>query len=364
MKSYLNTTAFDHQAIPQLGILLINLGTPDEATPQALRRYLAEFLADPRITELPRWFWWFILHGIILRTRPAKSAKKYQQIWTATGSPLLNISQQQVEKLQTVLTQQFQSPVTVAMGMRYGNPSIAAGLEQLRKANAQRILCLPLYPQYSSASTGSTFDALSQAFKTWRWIPDVRFISHYHDFPAYIHALANSIQQHWATHGQGEKLLFSFHGIPQRFFSAGDPYPCECQKTARLVAEKLGLADTQWQVAFQSRFGREAWIQPYTDETLIQWAKTGTKRVDVICAGFTADCLETLEEIDIENRQLFLNNGGQVFHYIPALNAEDLHIQALAELVKQHAQGWSDKPLSVLQAEARQRAQRAADAQK
>ncbi|ALG66565.1 ferrochelatase [Beggiatoa leptomitoformis] len=355
MKSYLNTTNYNHNTIPTTGVLLMNLGTPDAPTAPALRRYLAEFLADPRITELPRWLWWFILHGIILRTRPAKSAKKYQQIWTDAGSPLLATSYIQVDKLQAILAEKFQSPVVVAMGMRYGNPSIAAGLEQLRQAQAQRILCLPLYPQYSSASTGSTFDALGDALKTWRWIPDIHFITHYHDFPPYIHALANSIQTHWATHGQPDKLLFSFHGIPKRFFLSGDPYHCECYKTARLVAEQLGLTEAQWQVVFQSRFGREEWLKPYTDETLIHLAKTGVKRVAVICAGFSVDCLETLEEIDIENRALFLQNGGETFHYIPALNADDLHIQALAALVIKYTQGFEDKSLITLQNEAEQR---------
>ncbi len=337
-----NSIDYQHDSVPTTGILLVNLGTPAAPTPAALRRYLGEFLADPRITEKPRWLWWLILHGIILRTRPRRSARQYQTIWNATGSPLLTISQAQCHALQQALTNHFKTPITVALGMRYGQPALATALEQLRQANAHRLLILPLYPQYSSATTGSTFEAIVTLLKRWRWIPDLHFISHYHDHPAYIHALVTQIQTHWAHHGTPDKLLFSFHGIPKRFFLAGDPYPCECHKTARLVAEQLNLPDEQWQTVFQSRFGPEEWVKPYTDHTLELLGKTGTKRVDVICPGFAADCLETLFEIDQENRQLFLQTGGQEFHYIPALNDTDQHIQALLALVIQYTQAWSD----------------------
>jgi ferrochelatase len=248
--------------------------------------------------------------------------------------------------------------MTVAIGMRYGNPSIAEGLEQLRQANAQRILILPLYPQYSSATTGSTFDAIAEVLKGWRWVPDIRFISHYPNLPAYIHALATQIKNDWAEHGMPDKLLFSYHGIPKRFFLAGDPYHCECHKTARLVAQAIDLPKEKWQVVFQSRFGREEWLKPYTDQTLEELGKAGTKRVDVICPGFAADCLETLEEIDQQNRQLFLQAGGQEFHYISALNENAEHIQAMLELVKQHSQGWTEcqQTLEELEQEAQQRA--------
>lgn len=347
-----NTSSYTHDSLPTTGILLINLGTPDAPTPAALRRYLGEFLADPRVTEMPRWLWWLILHGIILRVRPRRSALKYQKIWTQTGSPLLNISQAQSQALQKAVDAHFAGPMRVALGMRYGNPSIAAGLEQLRQANARRILILPLYPQYSASATGSSFDAVADVLKRWRWLPDVRFISHYHDQPAYIRALAVQIKNYWAKHGTPDKLLFSFHGIPKRFFMAGDPYHCECHKTARLVAEQFDFND--WEVVFQSRFGREEWLKPYTDHTLAALGKAGLKRVDLISPGFAADCLETLEEINQENRQIFLQAGGKDFHYIPALNDNVDHIQALLELVIQHVQGWLDctQSIKVLEREA------------
>ncbi len=334
-------TTYNHENEAQIGILLVNLGTPDAPTSSELRKYLGEFLADPRITEMPRWLWWLVLHGIILRIRPNRSAKKYQQIWTKSGSPLLEISKNQLQSLQELSQEYFELPITFALGMRYGNPSIATGLEQLRKANARYILILPLYPQYSSASTGSVFDAVNEVLKSWRWLPDIRFISHYHDHPIYIKALTTQIKRYWNEHGKPDKLLFSFHGIPKRFFLNGDPYYCECQKTARLVAEQI---DVPSQVVFQSRFGREEWLKPYTDKTLTELGKEGLNRVDVICPGFAADCLETLEEIDHENRKIFLQAGGKEFHYIPALNASFEHIQLLAELITQHIQGWNPEP--------------------
>ncbi len=313
----------------KIGILLVNLGTPDAPTPVALRRYLGEFLADPRVTELPRWLWWLILHGVILRIRPRRAAKKYQTIWTKNGSPLLSISQTQAKALAIALGDKF----TVALGMRYGNPSIAAGLEKLRQANSQRIVVLPLYPQYSGSTTGSTFDAVAEVLQTWRRVPDLGFISHYHDEPAYIQALVAHIKTYWAKHGIPDKLLFSFHGVPKRFVIAGDPYFDQCQKTAQLVAAQMNLSEEKWALVFQSRFGREEWLKPYTDHTLTALGKAGLKRVDVICPGFAADCLETLEEINQENRQVFLKAGGQEFHYIPALNDKSEHIQALVALL-------------------------------
>jgi len=335
-------STYQHDQHLSTGILITNLGTPDEPTPTALRRYLGEFLWDPRITEMPRWLWWLILHGIILRIRPATSAKKYASIWTENGSPLLHISQVQAEKLQTRLQEHFAAPVHLALGMRYGKPSIADALAELRAQHVQRLLVLPLYPQYSATTTASTFDALSKICQQTRWLPDIRFISHYHDYRAYIDALAQAIETHCSTHGQPDKLLFSYHGIPQRFFRAGDPYHCECHKTSRLVAEQLQLAPDAYQVTFQSRFGREPWLQPYTDHVLQDLAQQGTHHVAVICPGFAADCLETLEEIDQENRDLFLNAGGQTFHYIPALNDSEAHIDALFHIVTQNLQGWRD----------------------
>lgn len=328
---------YSPDTIPTTGILLVNLGTPVAPTPAALRCYLGEFLADPRITELPRWLWWLILHGVILRFRPARAAKNYQTIWTEKGSPLLAISQAQVKALQEAMGKPGSESIVVALGMRYGFPSIAMGLEQLREAHAQRIVILPLYPQYASATTGSTFDAVSEVLRRWRWVPELHFISHYYDQPVYLRALVAHIQRYWAKLGsQPEKLLFSFHGIPKRMSVAGDPYFYHCQATARLVAEQLGLKEEHWQTVFQSRFGREEWLTPYTEQILLELGKAGMKRVDVVCPGFAADCLETLEEIDRENRDLFLRAGGQEFHYIPALNESVEHIEVLLELVKQY----------------------------
>ncbi len=332
---------FSHDQPTCTGVLLANLGTPDAPTPAALRRYLAEFLWDPRVVELPRPLWWLILHGVILRIRPARSARKYQAIWTEDGSPLLAISRRQTTAVATALRQRCLGPVQVALGMRYGNPSIASALAELREAGARRLLVVPLYPQYSAATVASTFDAVAAELRCWRWLPDLRLISHYHDDPAYLDALAASIRA--ARAGQpGERLLFSFHGLPKRTLLAGDPYHCECHKTARLVAERLGLQADQWAVAFQSRFGRAEWLQPYTSALLAGWAKSGVKSVDVVCPGFAADCLETLEEIALENREAFLAAGGEHYRYIPALNDAPAHIEALARLIVRHAAGWPE----------------------
>lgn len=339
MRSHLSAVPYRHDVAPVIGVLLVNLGTPDAPTSTAVKHYLAEFLSDYRVTEMPRWLWKLILHGVILRVRPAKVARNYQKVWTTDGSPLLSISFAQTQALQQQLEQHCANTYKVVLAMRYGNPSIAAGLEQLRQMNAQRIVILPVYPQYASATTGSVFDACADVLKQWRWLPELRFITQYYEQPNYINALANQIKRHWQTHGQSEQLLFSFHGLPKRFFLAGDPYYCHCQKTARLVATQLNLNEKSWQVVFQSRFGREEWLKPYIDETLHSLAKT-TRRVDVICPGFAADCLETLEEINHTYRNLFLQSGGTEFHYIPALNAEPEHIQVLFDLVMQHTQGW------------------------
>jgi ferrochelatase len=336
-----NPVPFTHDQPPCAGILLANLGTPDAPTPAAVRRYLAEFLWDPRVVELPRALWWLILHGVILRVRPARSARKYQLIWTPDGSPLLAISQRQAAAVAAALAERYPGPIRVAVGMRYGNPSIAAALAELRAAGIQRLLVLPLYPQYSAATVASTFDAVAAELQTWRWLPELRFITHYHDDPGYLDALAASIRAARAEQ-PGERLLFSFHGLPQRNLLAGDPYHCECHKTARLVAERLGFQPDQWAVAFQSRFGRAAWLQPYASVLLADWAQAGVKSVDVVCPGFSADCLETLEEIALENRQVFLNAGGERYRYLPALNDEPAHIAALAELIGRHAAGWPE----------------------
>ena len=335
-------TTFQHGQSECAGILLTNLGTPDEPTPAALRRYLAEFLWDPRIIEIPRPLWWLILHGIILRVRPPKVAVNYQKIWTDEGSPLLAISRHQAAALRQRLAEQCLGTVAVAVGMRYGNPSIEAALDELREAHARRILLLPLYPQYSAATTASTFDAVAKTLRDWRWLPELRMVNHYHDHPGYIDALVSRIEVAWSEQAPAEKLLMSFHGVPKATLMAGDPYHCECHKTARLVAERLDLSPERWAITFQSRFGKAEWLKPYTSETLKDWAAGGVKTVDVICPGFSADCLETLEEIQEENRHYFLEAGGEQLRYIPALNDSPKHIDALVDLIMQHTRGWPE----------------------
>lgn len=342
MPHYIGPADFRHDSPETLGILITNLGTPDAPTHEALQRYLGEFLWDPRIVEMPRPLWWLILHGVILRIRPRRAARAYATVWTQAGSPLLAISKRQSEALQQTLQQRFPGPVKVVLGMRYGNPSLASALEELRQAQVRRLLVLPLYPQYSASTGASTFDAVADVFKRWRWIPETRFVMQYHAHPAYLDAAAASIGAYREQHPGAAKLLFSFHGLPKRFLLSGDPYHCQCHTTARLIAARLGLAKDSWQVAFQSRFGREEWLKPYTDHTLKAWGKAGVDRVQVVCPGFSADCLETLEEIAGQNREVFLKAGGKQFEYIPALNDSPEHIEALAQLVQDHTQGWPE----------------------
>jgi len=342
MSSYIGESDYDHGQPDTAGVLLTNLGTPDAPTPAALRRYLAEFLWDPRVVELPRWLWFAVLHGVILRLRPPRAARKYARVWTDDGAPLLANSHRQHTALADALHSRYRAPVATALGMRYGNPSIAEGLDALRRARCRRILVFPLYPQYSGSTTGSTFDAVADVLRTWRWVPELRMVGGYHDHPAYIGALAHSIDEHWQQNGQPERLLFSFHGLPKRFLLAGDPYHCQCHATARLVARELDLDDSQWQVSFQSRFGREEWLKPYTDHTLKEWGRAGVRHVNVISPGFSADCLETLEEIDMQNREFFTEAGGERFSYIPALNDRPDHIAMMADIVAAHAAGWPE----------------------
>ncbi|MBT4605477.1 MAG: ferrochelatase [Thiotrichales bacterium] len=315
------------------GVLITNLGTPDEATPSALRRYLAEFLWDERVVDLARLPWWLILHGIILRTRPAKVAKAYQKVWTTEGGPLLVISKQQRDAIEKKLQERIGKAVPVALGMRYGNPSIPSAMEQLRGQGVERIIVLPLFPQYSAATTGSTFDAVSEVLQGWRSIPELTFINQYHDHPAYLGALAHTIQEAWAEREPAERLLLSFHGLPVRYQQLGDPYRGQCEATALGVAERLVLNEGQLQVVFQSRFGKEEWLQPYTDKTLENLPKEGIDHVDILCPGFSADCVETLEEIAIQNQELFIDAGGEALNYIPALNSREDHIEALTEII-------------------------------
>ena len=317
------------------GILLANLGTPDAPNATALRAYLREFLWDRRVVDFPRILWWPILHGIILNIRPARSARLYRQIWTDKGSPLLVTAQQQKEALQQML-HAGSTETRVELGMRYGRPSIRDGLDALAQQGCRRICVLPLFPQYSCSTTASVFDAVAAARPTLPAQTQITRIADYHAHPAYINALAASIRETWHRHGRPDRLLFSFHGIPQRYADRGDPYPEQCERTVRLVANVLELEDSMWSMAYQSRFGRDAWLKPATDETLRSWGEEGMRHVQVICPGFAADCLETLQEIDIENRQVFQQAGGGDFHYIPALNARPDHIRALADIVSQH----------------------------
>jgi protoporphyrin/coproporphyrin ferrochelatase len=341
MSDYVGEPRYEHGNPQRLGVLLVNLGTPAAPTPTAVRRFLAEFLWDPRVVEAPRWIWWLALHGVILRIRPAKSAHAYQQIWTESGSPLMVHSLALTGCVRAALNAGSDDlgNTSVALGMTYGSPSIPAALAQLRNDGARRLLVLPLYPQYSGTTTASVFDHVTAELQRWRWIPEVRFITSYHDDSAYIDALATSIQERWRTHERGH-LLFSFHGVPRRYLLAGDPYHCQCLATARLVAERLVLGAAEWSVSFQSQVGREEWLRPYTDQALIEFARQGRKRVSVVCPGFAADCLETLEEIEIRNRATFMEHGGEFYDYIPALNSSDAHAQSLAGLVRRHAQGW------------------------
>ena len=326
------------------GVLVTNLGTPDAPTTAAVRRYLAEFLADPRVVELPRWLWRMILHGVVLRIRPRRSARAYASIWTPEGSPLLVNSRAIADAMRTHWAGRRPDRVAVALGMRYGAPSIAGALHALRDAGAERVVVLPLYPQYSSATGGSTFDAVAAALRGWRRVPALRFIDHYHDDSGYVGALAASVEAAWSEGGRPDRLLFSFHGLPRRCIDAGDPYLRQCRETAHLVARALALEPGTWLVAFQSRLGREEWLRPYTEETLAEWGSERLGRVDVVCPGFAADCIETLEEIAMRGRETFTAAGGGTLRYIPALNAGGAHVAALAALVERAIPDWLANP--------------------
>ncbi|MBN1667351.1 MAG: ferrochelatase [Anaerolineales bacterium] len=314
----------------KLGVLVANTGTPDQPTPPALRRYLAEFLSDRRVIEFPRWLWLPLLHGIILNVRPRRSARLYRRVWTEQGSPLLVYTQQLAARLESELQQALARPVQVVAGMRYGNPALRQALHSLQQAGASQILVLPLFPQYSGTTTGTILAAVMQELQRWRWVPPVRWVSDYHDHPAYIQALADNLRPQLA---QGGKLLFSFHGIPQSYVRAGDPYEHQCRRTAELLAQELGLAEAGWSLAFQSRFGPQAWLEPYTDEVLAGYGAQGLAHLQVACPGFAVDCLETTDEIGHEGRREFQGAGGGAFDYLPALNASPEHVRALAQIV-------------------------------
>ncbi|MGF6711450.1 ferrochelatase [Luteibacter sp. W1I16] len=340
--NYTGLAGHSHDTRPQAAVLLVNLGTPEAPTAAAVRPYLAQFLGDPRVIEYPRLLWLAILHGVILRVRPKRSAHAYARIWTAKGSPLRVGSEALAAALQAELSALTPGPVRVALAMRYGKPDVAGTIAALQREGVRRLLVLPLYPQYSATSTGSVFDAVADTVKGLRWPPELRQINDYHAEPEYVAALADSVRAHWAANGRGEKLLMSFHGIPERYLRAGDPYFCQCHATARLLREALGLSDDEAPISFQSRVGRERWLHPYTDQTVRAFGARGIKRIDVISPGFAVDCLETLEEIAMQNAEFFREAGGDTLSYIPCLNATPAHVQALASLALRHGQGWPE----------------------
>ncbi|WP_049723371.1 ferrochelatase [Gilvimarinus polysaccharolyticus] len=320
---------------PKVGVLITNLGTPDEPTKRGLKRYLAEFLSDRRIVEIPRLLWLFILHGIILNLRPKQSAKLYQSIWTEDGSPLLAISRRQRDAIAKALGPE----VKVALGMRYGNPSIANALTELQAAGVRKIIVLPLYPQYAAATVGSTFDAVSNELQQWRWVPELHFLSGYCEHPNYAKALAATMSEHQAKHGSPDKWVLSYHGTPKFCLEKGDPYYCFCVKTTRLVAEQAGLNPDDCLTTFQSRFGKAEWLKPYTEQTLKELPAQGAKHIAILSPAFSADCLETLEELEEQNREFFLEAGGEQYHYIPALNDRDDHIEMLVDVLRKARAG-------------------------
>jgi len=344
---------FTHDRTSRIGILLTNLGTPDAATPSAVRRYLAQFLTDPRVIELPAWAWKPILYGVILFVRPAQSAKKYSAIWTKDGSPLLVHSLRQRTLLLGYLGQRLKAAgfpadlCPVELGMRYGNPSIGSAIDRLRAAQCEKLLVLPLFPQYSASATASAFDAVAAHLYHARRLPGLRFVETFHADDGYIKALAQNVNDYWTKNGRPDKLVLSFHGVPRRTLELGDPYHCYCQVTARLLVRELGLAPDQWTLTFQSRFGKAPWLKPYTADVLQSLAKEGAGRVDIFCPGFVSDCLETLEEIGIEGRATFMAAGGKELKVIPCLNEHPRWIAALADLAMRNLAGWLAQPPDV-----------------
>ncbi len=316
------------QTKKKLGVLLANLGTPDEPTPKAVKRFLSQFLHDHRVVDLTRWIWCPLLHGVILPLRSPRVAKLYQSVWMDEGSPLLVYSKRQQEKLQ----QRLDYPVE--LGMTYGNPSLLSGVQALRDQGVEKIIVLPLYPQYSATTTAAVFDGLAKAMKTQRVLPEIDFITDYHDHPLYIRALADKVRSSWSEKGQGDVLICSYHGIPKRYADHGDIYPQHCQQTTHLLAQELGLSDQQVMMTYQSQFGKEEWLQPYTDKTMQALPSQGMKKIDILCPAFSVDCLETLEEISEENKHLFLEAGGEAFNYIACLNDSDLHIEMMVDLIQ------------------------------
>ena len=341
--SYQPEPSFTHGTPEKTAVLLVNLGTPEAPTTEALRTYLKEFLSDPRVVEIPRPIWWLILNGVILNTRPKKSAEKYARIWMPEGSPLKVHTERQATLLQGYLSENVKG-VVVDYAMRYGNPSIPSVLAKLKAQNCQRILLVPMYPQYAASTVATACDAVFAELQQMRNAPALRTLKHFHDHPGYINAIAQNIRDYWMKHGRPDKLVMSFHGLPRFSLDKGDPYHCECQKSGRLIAEALGLSKEQYLITFQSRFGKAEWIKPYTAATLTELGKQKTRRVDMVCPGFVADCLETLEEIALDVREDFLHAGGGEYHYIPCLNERSDWIHTLTDLVLDNLHGWLDKP--------------------
>lgn len=343
MKFY--SQEFNHEQTEKVGILLVNLGSPDAPDAKSIRRFLGEFLSDHRVIEMPKFIWQIILNFFVLPFRPSKLVPLYQSIWTDDGSPLVSIAQKQKEQLEILYAERakkngIENKLSFALAMCYGKPDIESAIKQLTSDNARKILVLPTYAQYSGSTTAAIFDSITSELQQWRWVPELRFINQYHDHEAYIQALADSVKTHWQSHAKGQKLIMSFHGLPKVYLTKGDPYFCQCHKTARLLAEKLQLSESQWAITFQSRFGKQEWLKPYTSESLIDLVDQGIESVDIICPGFSIDCLETLEEIAVENRDVFLKAGGKTYHYIPALNDSLAQIKMLSRLIEQHTQGW------------------------
>ncbi len=324
----------------RIGVLLVNLGTPDSPSYFAVQRYLREFLADRRVIETSRLIWWPLLYGVVLPFRPMRTARKYRKIWMPEGSPLAVYSKRLAIKIGGRLQSTLGDRVRVALGMSYGNPSIASAIQSLAEQNAQRLLVLPLYPQYCSSTTGSVFDRTSRVLQQWRWLPETRFVNDYYADPGYIEALSRRIEEHWTEQGERSHLLFSYHGIPADYVKAGDPYQAQAEATTRLVVSRLALAADEWSHCYQSRFGRVEWLQPYTDATVEALAKGGTAKLTVVSPSFAVDCLETLEEVALEYRDKFVEFGGDRLTLVPALNDDDRHADALASIIRTQLKGW------------------------
>ena len=336
---YFGEKNYEHGSKDKTGVLITNLGTPDAPDAKSLKVYLNQFLSDPRVIEIPKFLWQIILKGIILQVRPRKSAANYKKIWTDNGSPLLDISNKQLSGIKKILSSKYPN-IEFALGMRYGNPSIDSALKDLQSRQVRRLLVLPLYPQYCAATTGSTFDEVTSILQKWRWIPELRIINQYFEEEEYLNALVSSIKNFWKKNNKPQKIVFSYHGIPKRYLTNGDPYHCFCLKTTRLVKEKMKLNDDEIITTFQSRFGREEWLKPYTSEALKELPGQGVKNIHIISPGFSADCLETLEELEEENREYFMEAGGEQYKYIPCLNDDQKHLNFISNLVLKHTQGW------------------------